>query len=292
MIMAAAKAIARHPPIRRLIRQRDELLNEVLKAKPATDFLAKLSAINGVAAVKITANRPVLLTNMGSPTADPAHALYPRFLEELRQRSVGHILEVGARARSGITRREAIPAGWRYTGLDVVNGPNVDVVGDAHQLSRLFPEQHFDAIMTFSTLEHLMMPWKFAIELNKALTHGAIGLFFTHHTWPLHEVPWDFWRFSDEAWKAILNRATGFEIIAAALGEPAHVVPQQLHAATNFGDAHVGYMAASVLFRKIGNTVLEWPVEIADITTTTYPAELVADQQAVPPAPAPAPGRP
>jgi Methyltransferase domain len=190
MIMAAAKAIARQiPPIGRLITQRDELLNEVLKAKPATDFFSKLSAINGVAAVKTTANRPVLLTSMGSPTADPAHALYPRFLEELRQRSVGHILEVGARARSGITRREAIPVGWRYTGLDVVNGPNVDVVGDAHQLSRLFPEQHFDAIMTFSTLEHLMMPWKFAIELNKVLTHGAIGLFFTHHTWPLHEVP-------------------------------------------------------------------------------------------------------
>ena len=115
------------------------------------------------------------------------------------------------------------------------------------------------------------MPWKFVIELNAVMKQGAVGLFTTHQCWPVHDAPWDFWRFSDRAWSGLLNPATGFEIIEASMGEPAFVVSQRAHPITDFGRTQSGYLASNVLFRKIGETSLSWPVGLADIVQTHYP---------------------
>jgi hypothetical protein len=211
------------------------------------------------------------ITHLGFPRGQPAMALPQVFHGILRQAPAGTLLEVGSRARSGVTRRELIPDGWSYVGMDIMGGPNVDVIGDAHELGALFPQQRFDAVMAFSVIEHLLMPWKFAIELNRVLTLGALGLITTHQAWPLHDMPWDFWRFSDRAWGALFNRATGFEVIRAEMGEPTYFVAQRCHAVTNFGTVNQGYLASNVLFRKIAETDLQWPVRLTDVTSTSYP---------------------
>lgn len=202
--------------------------------------------------------------------ADRASRMINRFLEQLHQREPGRLLEVGSRARSGITRRDMLPEGWSYVGLDVMKGPNVDVVGDAHELSSIVEPESFDAVMAFSVLEHLLMPWKFAIELNKVLKPGGIGIFTTHQAWPIHDAPWDFWRFSDRAWTGLLNHHTGFEIIEARMGERAFIVARRAHKVTNFG-RQPSFLASNVMFRKIGPTRLEWPVSVSSITETAYP---------------------
>ncbi len=209
---------------------------------------------------------------LGAPRGESEALIGLRFIDMLRERKCGTLLEVGARARSGVVRRDWAPAGWRYVGVDIVKDPNVDVIGDAHELSAFFPPDEFDAVMSFSVLEHLLMPWKFVIELNRILRLGAVGIFTAPQCWPLHEHPWDFWRFSSKAWDALLNRATGFAIIEAVMGEPAFVVAQKCHAATNFGSSQPGYLASAVIFKKIGPTTLEWPVKLADIVDTSYPA--------------------
>lgn len=201
---------------------------------------------------------------------DRAGKMLGDFLEQVATRPEGTMLEVGSRARSGITRRELIPESWGYVGLDVMEGPNVDVVGDAHEISGHFEPESFDAVMALSVLEHMLMPWKFVIELNKVLKPGAVGLFVTHQTWPVHDAPWDFWRYSDHAWTALLNQHTGFEILEATMGEPAFVVARRAHPVTNFG-RQPSFLASNVIFRKTGPTTLEWPVTVAGITATAYP---------------------
>jgi SAM-dependent methyltransferase len=158
--------------------------------------------------VRFAAHPSVTLRDLGVAMEDPAHALVGRFAQLIGEASSGRLLEVGSRARSGVVRRDMAPQGWTYEGLDVMAGPNVDTVGDAHRLSSLYPPHHFDAVMSYSVLEHLMMPWKFVIELNRVLKPGAIGLFTTHQCWPLHDEPWDFWRFSDTAWLGLGSRSS------------------------------------------------------------------------------------
>jgi hypothetical protein len=109
------------------------------------------------------------------------------------------------------------------------------------------------------------------VRPGRARRLRAVGLFATHQTWPVHDAPWDFWRFSDMAWRALFNRATGLEIVEVALGEPAIIRAARCHAATNFARPSDGYLASLVLFRKIGKTKLDWPVEVEDVTETHYP---------------------
>ena len=193
------------------------------------------------------------------------------FLSKLKEFDCpGNLLEIGARARSGVTRRHVTPIGWSYTGLDILPGENVDVVGDAHELSSLFPESRFDAVMAFAVLEHILMPWKLVLELNRVLKPGAFGLFVTHQAWPVHEQPWDFWRYSSWAWHALLNSHTGFEVLETRMAEPASLVAQVAHVAVNHGDVAC-YQSSSVVFRKVGTTRLDWPVRSLDITKSLYP---------------------
>jgi hypothetical protein len=70
---------------------------------------------------------------------------------------------------------------------------------------------------------------------------------------------------------AIFNRATGFRDYRATMGEPAFVVANHCHAGTNFAEHPAGYLASSVLFRKVRDTDLTWDVDIDDILTNSYP---------------------
>lgn len=202
---------------------------------------------------------------------DPSAKLINRFFEEVRSRDPGHLLEIGSRNRTGAMWRNVLPAKWRYTGFDILPGENVDIVGDAHEASRFLPSRYFDAVMSFAVFEHLIMPWKAVIEMNRVLRQGAIGIIFAPQTWPLHEEPWDYFRFSSHAWKGLLNRATGFEIMDAVDGARAYVVASVHNASTAFGEAHQGALMSAVLFRKIAETDLDWPVSVPDITKDMYP---------------------
>jgi hypothetical protein len=223
--------------------------------------------------LRFDGREPRYVTDLGGDHQDDgAHALYRRFLAMLAEKGEGKLLEIGSRARSGIVQTSHVPANWTYTGVDLIEGPNVDVVGDAHRLSQLLTEPRFDAVVSISVLEHILMPWRFVIELNRVLNPGAIGFMSSHQSWPLHDQPWDFWRFSDTAWAALFNQATGFEVLATGLGERAYMVAEKIHPITAHREDHPVWGISAVLFRKIGDTQLDWPVEPEDVIHTSYPA--------------------
>jgi SAM-dependent methyltransferase len=206
----------------------------------------------------------------GTLNGEAGHRVFASFLQSLRNRPPGRVLELGARARSGITRRQLIPPGWDYLGLDIVAGENVDVVGDAHELARLFAGIQFDAIFSISVFEHLAMPWKVAVEMNRVLVPGGLVFTQSHQSWPMHELPWDFWRFSEQAWAALFNPATGFEIVERGLAEPLDMVARRWHPAVHFSNAPA-YGLSSVLARKINETRLDWDVDLSSVTVGNYP---------------------
>lgn len=195
------------------------------------------------------------------------------FWDYVRGLPHGKFLEIGSRARSGISRRSLFPTTSDYTGLDIVAGENVDCVGDAHALSRILPSNHFDAVFSVSVWEHLCMPWLVSLELNKIMKVGALVMINTHQSWPSHEEPWDYFRFSDYSWDALFNGDTGFEIIARGAGIPCVMGASQFHPAIHASrvDWHYGYLATRCVARKIGGTTLAWPVDPAVVRKGDYP---------------------
>lgn len=174
------------------------------------------------------------------------------FRDAVAARPGAAVMEIGARARSGVLRRELYGPDLDYTGVDVMPGEGVDVVADVHFLSDSVPAR-FDFVHSVSTFEHLVMPWQAAAEIARVMRPGGLILTQTHQAWPVHDAPWDFFRFSRDSWKGLFNEVTGFEVLDTAYGEPAILAStmQSRSAATRL-EASRGYLLSSCLARRVG----------------------------------------
>lgn len=184
-----------------------------------------------------------------------------------------NVLEIGSRARSGVNRRGLFPSTCNYTGFDIVAGENVNCVGDAHQLSQILPSNNFDIVFSVSVWEHLSMPWLVSLELNKVMKTGGIAMICTHPSWPSHEEPWDYFRFSNYSWDALFNRETGFEIVTRGTGLPCVMGPSQIVPSVQASrmEWHYAYLCTRCVAKKIAESKLSWPVDPGIVSEGNYP---------------------
>ena len=205
----------------------------------------------------------------GPPDDLKLDAMIEKFRNEVAVNK-GRILEIGSRERSGNNYRHWFPDDIDYVGLDISPGPNVSVTGDAHHLNQYF-DTKFDFMFSMATFEHLLMPWKVALEMNKSLTDNGLGLIVSHAAWPLHEEPWDFFRFSKDAWQGIFNLHTGFEIIEAQYKYPTYVIP---HFATTDDCEKMShgrsYLLSGCLIRKVGQAKVAWEADAGELYDLNY----------------------
>lgn len=202
----------------------------------------------------------------GGSTAD-LDAEFRSLLSGLGRRPL--VLDVGGRPRSGKEYRDSFPDA-EVTTVDIVADDGVDVVADAHELSKHFDRESIDAIFSVSTFEHLLMPWKVVVEMNKVLKIGGIAYIHTHQTLGLHDVPWDFFRFSDSSWDGLFNRKTGFEILGRRMDAPQFILPLIFTPVKLTAERSAGFEGSAVLVRKVCETELEWPVTLSEVIGTHY----------------------
>ncbi len=209
------------------------------------------------------------LSRFGAPDDLKLQAMIDTFRSEVAANK-GRLLEIGSRARSGTSYREWFPSDMEYVGIDITPGRNVDVIGDAHHLSRYFDDK-FNFILSMATFEHILMPWKVSLEMNKVLTEGGLALIVSHAAWPLHEEPWDFFRFSKEAWRGVFNSHTGFEIVDAQYQHPTYIIP---HFATTDDCERMShgrsYLLSGCLVKKISSAKVTWEAEASEIYDLNY----------------------
>ena len=119
-----------------------------------------------------------------------------------------------------------------YIKLDIIDGPDVDVVGDLHRL----PEEwsgKFDCFIAHAVFEHLERPWIAANEIARVLTPGGRFFVKTHQCFPIHGYPSDFFRFSDAALRLIFEDAglvvdaCGYDYRCMII-PPEEIVPQSI----------------------------------------------------------------
>jgi len=118
------------------------------------------------------------------------------------------------------------------------------------------------------------MPWKVAVEIARVLRVGGLAYIHTHPSWPLHELPHDFFRFSKFSWSALFNRHTGFELIDTTHADPSIMTPS-LQTASRGGlypmFKGLSYLTTACLVRKISEPTVDWPLAQDDILSTVYP---------------------
>lgn len=266
-VLAATAAVGLpHPGVASLGAEKGFALQLLLAEDEFPDALTlRFTTERGTTA---TATLAELAAEAGAFT--PTAGLMHQFQDEMHARPAARLLDIGGRARSGLQRRDLFTVA-DYTVLDVVADPSVDVVGDAHRLADLFAPGSFDGVLSVSVFEHLVMPWVVATGINRVLKPGGLALIFTHQTLGMHDLPWDFWRFSDSAWDGLFNRHTGFEIVARALDRPHFVIPHVYHPGKRGAEAAAGFEGSCVLARKTGPCRMEWKLGADDVVATHYP---------------------
>lgn len=152
-------------------------------------------------------------------TAHTGPASWHNYLVEHADKPGFRILEIGSREVTGPNTLRARFRHADYVGFDYYAGANVDVVGDAHQLSDHF-DQPFDVVYTTAVFEHLAMPWLVAEEIAKVLKVGGLLLVETHFSYSAHERPWNFFQFSDMGLKVLFSEPLGFECLEATMQNP------------------------------------------------------------------------
>ncbi|MEY4484813.1 MAG: hypothetical protein RL693_2265 [Verrucomicrobiota bacterium] len=189
------------------------------------------------------------------------------------------VLEIGSRVvcPGSNSKRSLFAPHVKYTGFDIYPDANTDVVGDAHAMSQYFPEgTKFDAIFSGAVLEHTAMPWMIALEINKLLNVGGISFHCTPFTCPLHETPWDFWRFTHEGLRSLFSPALGFEVLSSGLSGPCRVHFQGHNPLQAQNPYHPTYMESNILVRKIRDFTPEdfrWNTSLSEVlpSDSAYP---------------------
>jgi len=107
------------------------------------------------------------------------------------------VLEIGSGDINGGLRR--LIEFWQpaeYIGVDIEEGPGVDLVYDAEKLMDIFSEESFDVVLSTELLEHVLNP-KMVISKIKRLCkrNGIILLTTRSYGFEFHPYPYDFWRF-------------------------------------------------------------------------------------------------
>lgn len=117
-----------------------------------------------------------------------------------------------------------------YVGVDIeVSGHNhehsdIDVYYDGTTLP--FTDNYFDCFLSSEVFEHLPNPQQMANELFRVLKPNGIGVVTVPFVWPMHEVPYDFNRFTIFGISQLFEEI-GFEIVEAKkLGTYGEVIIQ------------------------------------------------------------------
>jgi SAM-dependent methyltransferase len=107
------------------------------------------------------------------------------------------ILEVGSRNVNGTVRDVLSKYASEYIGVDLFDGPGVDIVCNVTALTDTFATQSFDLVVSTEMLEHCLN-WQDALcQMASVLRQDGLLLITTRSPgFELHDYPADYWRFT------------------------------------------------------------------------------------------------
>ena len=129
----------------------------------------------------------------------------------LRQYASGELLDIGC----GNKPYESVVAGQvsAYKGCDIIqsSGNRVDILCPANAIP--LASNSFDTVLSTQTIEHVEDHQGLVNEAFRLLKPGGYFIVSGPLYWPLHEEPYDFFRFTRYGFEYILQKA-GFKVTA------------------------------------------------------------------------------
>ena len=143
------------------------------------------------------------------------------FIQNRINRFNGPYLEVGSKDYGNTQDiRSLFPKTEEYIGIDMENGPGVDVVLDLtktmDEIDEKLGNMRFETIFCLSVLEHCENPFEVAGNLTTLLKPGGRICLSVPFACGFHGYPSDYWRFTHEGIKKLFPKLT-FNLDEAAV---------------------------------------------------------------------------
>ncbi len=104
---------------------------------------------------------------------------------------------------------------WRYRGMDMSLGENVDILLQDPYLWREIPSGSADILISGQAFEHIEYFWITMLEIARVLKPGGLCCIIAPSGGYEHRYPVDCWRFYPDGFRA-LARFARFEILDAS----------------------------------------------------------------------------
>lgn len=123
------------------------------------------------------------------------------------------IVDLGSQEIGGSYRSFFACDNWHYIGVDVVPGPNVDVVLKDPYCWGEIKSATVDVLVSGQAFEHIEFFWLTAQEIARVLKPGGICCIIAPSGGPEHRYPVDCWRFYPDGFRA-LARYAGLDVLS------------------------------------------------------------------------------
>jgi len=93
--------------------------------------------------------------------------------------------------------------GMEYVGADMRQGIGVDQILNLHKIN--LPPESVGTVICLDTLEHVEYPHRALEEIHRILKPDGIAIISSVMYFPIHYQPYDYWRFTPEAFRSLLK---------------------------------------------------------------------------------------
>jgi SAM-dependent methyltransferase len=120
------------------------------------------------------------------------------FREQYLSERVGEplqVLDLGSQDVNGSYRAFFSEPGWKYTGIDMAEGNNVDIVLKTPYTWTEIRSSSTDVVISGQAFEHIQYFWITMLEIARVLKPGGMCCIVAPSSGPEHRYPLDCWRF-------------------------------------------------------------------------------------------------
>ena len=117
--------------------------------------------------------------------------------------AIAKVLDVGSYNVNGCYRELFNNDNFRYSGLDMEKGPNVDIIPKSSYIWEEIKDDEYDVVISGQAFEHIEFFWVTFEEIVRVTKEGGLICIIAPNGFSEHRYPVDCWRFFTDGMVAL-----------------------------------------------------------------------------------------